>query len=201
MTRIAFACLIALGATIGPAAAQDEQMISTYSSLDFDKACSQTPDTDDEDGIGAELWCDGWQGIAVRVVEGDLRFALGYGRNAPDQCSSQQTLGPFHTIGKTLEWRVMREFPGHLTPVATILRYKTEADGKTGEYLVVTRLDRTQACHMAYVDVRTQKNANALARLAADRYGPAFDCARDRAFMMTAAGPAAGETPGTGGCE
>lgn len=201
MTRIAIACSLAIAAIAGPAAAQDEQMISVYTRLELETGCSMAAAPNEDEAGGAQWWCDGYRGVPVRVAEGNLRYFLGYGRNGAEQCSSRQTLGPFHTIGKTLEWRVMREFPGHLTPVATILRYRTDADGRTGEYLVVTRLDGTQACHMAYVDVRAQKDANVLARQAADRYGPTFDCARDRAFMMTAAGPVAGETPGSGGCE
>lgn len=201
MTRNAVACLLILALGAARAQGADEQMISVYSSLDLNAACSMTPDKDEDDGISAELWCDGWNDIPVRVIEGDLRFALGYGRNAEKQCSSQQTLGPFHTIGKTLEWRLLREFPGHMTPVATILRYKTDADGRTGEYLVVTKFDGNEACHMAYVDVRDQKEANALAREAADRYARGFECSKDRAFMMTWNGPSDTETPGTGGCE
>lgn len=202
MTRMAFACLLAFGAiAAGPAAGQDEQMVSVYTALELETECSMpAPPKDDEAG-SAQWWCDGYRGIAVRVAEGDLRFFLGYGRDAAIQCSSRQTLGAFNTIGTTLEWRLLREYPGHMTPVATILRYKTEMDGRAGEYLVVTRLDGTQACHMAYVDVREQADANALARLAADRFAPTFDCARDRPFMMTRDGPAAGGTSGAGGCE
>jgi hypothetical protein len=201
MTRIALACSLAIAAISVPAAARDEQMISVYTPLDLETGCSMVEGATDEEAGGGQWWCEGYRGIAVRVAEGDLRFFVGYGRDAAEQCSSRQTLGAFNTIGTTLEWRLLREYPGHMTPVATILRYKTNVDGRTGEYLVVTRLDGAQACHMAYVDVRAQKDANALARVAADRFGPTFDCGRDRPFMMSSSGPVAGETPGTGGCE
>jgi hypothetical protein len=201
MTRIALACSLAIAAISGPAAARDEQMISVYTQLDLETGCSKVEGATDEEAGGGQWWCEGYRGIAVRVAEGDLRFFVGYGRAAAGQCAGRQTLGAFNTIGTTLEWRLLREYPGHITPVATILRYKTNVDRRTGEYLVVTRLDGAQACHMAYVDVRTQKDANALAREAADRFAPTFDCGRDRPFMMTSSGPIAGETPGTGGCE
>lgn len=190
MTRPGRAALIIAGGLTLPAAAQDDQIISIYTKLDLETACRHVTSDHEDEAQGAEFWCDGYRGMPVRVVEGDLRYSLGYGLGAAEQCSSRQTLAPFNTIGTTLEWRLVREFPGHMTPIATILRYKTDSDGRRGEYLVVTRIGETDACHVAYVDARRQANANMLARRAADGFARDFDCRRDRPFMMTPEGPA-----------
>jgi hypothetical protein len=192
MTRIGPALpLMLLVALAGPSAAQDEQIISMYTKLELETRCSFVkPDSEEEAAQAAEFWCEGYRGMPVRVVEGDLRYYLGYGLKAKEQCSSRQTLAPFNTIGKTLEWRLVREFPGHMTPIATILRYRTDSDGRTGEYLVVTKIGKDDSCHVAYVDARALPDANQLARDAADRFAQDFVCGRDEPFMMTPSGPA-----------
>jgi len=61
------------------------------------------------------------------------------------------------------------------------VRYFT-ADPETGEdkgqVLVVTQLVEGNTCHVAYVDALANKDANELARKAADESGD-FDCATD----------------------
>ena len=186
------------------AAWSSDQYLSDYTSLALEKNCRLVSSTaggqTDEEAQGAEWWCDGYDGKPVWVGEGDLRYFLGYGRDAKEQCSARQTLSAFNTIGETLEWRLLREFPGHVRPVATILRYRTDSDGNKGQYLVVTKLGTQTACHMAYVDVKRSRDANVLARKAADTYAQGFDCRSDRPFVMTWSGPQAQGAPGGGGC-
>ena len=178
----------------------EAQFISHYTSLALEKNCRMEAPSAVEEAQGAEWWCDGYDGRSVWVGEGDLRYFLGYGSNAKEQCSARQTLSAFNTIGETLEWRIQREFPGHLRPIATILRYRTDSDGKTGQYLVVTKLGSDTACHMAYVDVKSSRDANVLARNAADKFALGFDCRRDQPFLMTWSGPQTQGLPGGGGC-
>ena len=173
---------------------------SAYSSLALEGDCRLVQPSSGEEAQGAEWWCEGFRNTDVWVAEGDLRFFLGYGRNAKQQCSAQQTLSAFNTIGKTLEWRVIRETQGHMRPIATILRYRTDSDGRKGQYLVVTKLAPGEACHMAYVNVRKSRDANVLARRAADEFAEDFDCRRDRPFVMTWDGPSDDGLPASGQC-
>lgn len=181
-----------------------DQYVSDYTSLALEKNCrkelSSATEQATEEAQGAGWWCDGYGGKPVWVAEGSLRYSLGYGRDAKQQCSARQTLSAFNTISETLEWRLLREFPGHLRPVATILRYRTEGDGTQGQYLVVTKLGAGTACHMAYIDVKRSGDANVLARRAADTYAQGFDCRNDQPFLMTWSGPKARGLPAGGGC-
>jgi hypothetical protein len=83
---------------------------------------------------GAVSICPGYDGIDVRVVEGDLRILVSYGPNAGNQTATYETLPQFNTIGETLEWRVRRE-GGKLKPFATILRFRWDADDRQGSTL------------------------------------------------------------------
>jgi hypothetical protein len=50
--------------------------------------------------------------------------------------------------------------------------------------LVVTRLPPGPVCHVAYVDVAANKEANALARQAADQYARGFTCEKDHVRIV-----------------
>ncbi len=150
-----------------PAAAQQ----STYTSLDLGK-CRQEP-IDPRDPLQSGVWhCDGYAGIPVLVMEGDLRFFVSYGQFADTEFAAEQTLPPFNTISDTLEWRL--DAAG--VPFATILRFFTDTgDGAQRQILVVTRIE-SPACHIAYVDAGANPNANDLARQAADLFARSFHC-------------------------
>ena len=47
-----------------------------------------------------------------------------------------------------------------------------------GQVLVVSQIEEGNSCHIAYVDALANKDANELARAAADKAGD-FDCAND----------------------
>ncbi|MGH6864871.1 MAG: hypothetical protein ACREDO_01515 [Methyloceanibacter sp.] len=56
------------------------------------------------------VWrCAGYEGIDVRVAEGDLRIIVSYGPNADTQSAAYETLPQFNNIGDKLEWRVRLE--------------------------------------------------------------------------------------------
>lgn len=137
----------------------------------------------DADDFGASWACPGYKGYPLMVTEGDLRFSLIYGFGA--KVADGQTLPPFNTLGAKLEWRLSNEL-GRWMPVATIVRYHT-ADPETGEdkgqVLVVTQLVEGNSCHIAYIDAIANKDANELAREAADKSGD-FDCAKDEVEII-----------------
>lgn len=148
---------------------------SVYTDVALD-GCKLVAEAQEGEGEWATFLCAGHNGMAVYVTEADLRFSLGYGTKGQSQKSFRQFLSPFNTIGKKLEWRLK---DGRVQ--ATILRYYTEtgSEGKKGQILVVSKVSRGQACHVAYVDALANKGANVLAQYAADYVAPDFNCALD----------------------
>ena len=145
---------------------------SQNTNLDLNR-CDLYQKAEEGDGEWATFKCRGYAGITVYVTEADLRFALGYGKGGLNQASMRQFLAPFNTVGKTLEWRLHN---GRV--VATILRYYTETGtgGRKGQILVVSKVSKGEACHVAYVDALANTNANELAQQAADNLAPNFNC-------------------------
>lgn len=170
--------LLALGFPLfaGPASAGEAE--SVYTELDLDQCKDVTPK--DMQDYGSVSICPGYDGIDVRVAEGDLRIFVSYGPNAANQTATYETIPQFNKVGRTLEWRVRRE-DGELKPFATILRYSWDVDGKRGSTLVVTKLTQDDACHMAYVEATDNAKANEQARAIADREAAGFTCKRDKA--------------------
>ena len=99
-------------------------------------------------------------------LRGDLRIFVSYGPNAANQTATYETIPQFNNIGETL---------------ATILRFSWDVDGRRGSTLVVTKLAKTDACHMAYVEATNNPHANEQARGIADRDAAAFTCKQDKA--------------------
>lgn len=164
----------AIAATIG----------STYTKLVLAACRSEAPAADDPVG-GPTWWCEGYGGTKVRVVEGDLRYMVSYGRDAADEPAAFETLPAFNHIGETIEWRLEGK-----RPFATIIRYFTDAEtGPDGQVLVVTKLGgKGQVCHVGYVDALANKDANTVARQVADTMAAGFVCGKDQAqyFGVTA---------------
>jgi len=171
MKPIIVAALVSL-ALVAPAHAAFN---SSYTDLDLDQCLVL-----DADDFGASWSCPGYKGYPLKVNEGDLRFSLEYGFNIDANQNGSQGLSPFNYLGPKMEWRLSNAL-GRWMPIATIVRYHT-ADPVTGEdkgqVLVVTQLVEGNTCHIAYVDALANKDANELARAAADRSGK-FDCAND----------------------
>lgn len=147
---------------------------STYTDVNLDDCLLL-----EADDFGASWACPGYKGYPVRISEGDLRFLVEYGFNIdaePDAIS----LPPFNYLGPRMEWRLSNQ-SGRWLPVATIVRYFTdEGDGETeNQVLVVTQLAEGATCHIAYVDATANKDANTMAREAADEMAGRFDCEKD----------------------
>lgn len=152
-----------------PAAAQT--IDSAYTDVDLD-GCEQIS----EDEMGASFLCEGYGGMPMTIGEGDLRFFVSYGDDAGNEKAAGQTPPPFNYPGKKMEWRLSDG-----KPFATILRYfvQREEGQEDGQILVVTKVEPGATCHVAYIDALANKNANELARQAADDLVPDFDCADD----------------------
>ena len=184
------AFVVNLAATVFATSSQAEQVSSLYTSLDLDK-CKLVASNANEGGW-AEFNCKGLNGMRVRVAEGDLRFFVSYGPNAENQIAASQTLSPFNTIHKTLEWRVERK-GAEWVPFATILRYFWDSDGKKGQTLIVTKLEGNEACQVAHIVADGTPNTNELARAAADTHARSFKCGNTETLRF---GPGGQRLPG-----
>jgi len=154
---------------------------SAYSDLNLERC--KTIETFEEGG-GARLGCPGYAGIDVMVLEGDLRMYVGYGRGAKNQCAMHQTFAPFNSLGPRIEWRLENG-----RPFASILRWVLDnGDGNSQRsWLVVTTLDGSNTCHVAYIE-GAMPAANQRARDAADLYARGFNCAADTAIVIARPG-------------
>lgn len=138
------------------------------------------------DDYASDHFCKGIGGFVVLKREDDLRETVSIGRSVKDaakQPAASQGFGPFNSTTDTIEWRLD---PGG-RPFAAIQRWhladndNPDRDGRprTVQMLVVTRLPPGGVCHVAYVDVKANPNANEIARQAAEK-APAFNCGKDK---------------------
>jgi hypothetical protein len=133
--------------------------------------------------------CPGHGGAEVETLSGHTRLHLGYRFSARQRA---ETVVTAWSAGKTVEWRGIKAGKG-FEPYATIVRLlmKDRENGKPGpvadgQVLAVMRVDprEAEACVVAYVDAQANKDPNALARDAADRLGPAFDCESEKPAVI-----------------
>jgi hypothetical protein len=129
--------------------------------------------------------CPGKDGLVVVISEDDLRETVSVGRNrlgASKEPAAQTWFGPFNSTTNTIEWRAANG-----RPYAIIQRWHIadnadqDKDGRpiAKPMLAVTRLSPGAVCHVAYVDVQANPNANELARKAADEIARHFKCGKD----------------------
>lgn len=158
---------------LGMASAGAEAVTSAYTKINLEDCdVLQRPGT--EDTFGGSWICEGFQGIPVYVAEGDLRMFVSFGERFAEEPAASQTLPNFNTINDTLEWRLRSG-----VPFATILRWFPSLDeaGKTGSVLIVTQLlSGGETCQIARVDARANREANVLARQAADQLAGNVQC-------------------------
>jgi len=82
----------------------------------------------------------------------------------------------------------MAQREGAALPFAIIQRWNIsvarnpQQHGRPGRnaLLIVTRLPLGPVCHVAYIDVKANREPNVLARTAADETARNFDCAKDK---------------------
>lgn len=147
----------------------------------------------EDDGSSTRV-CPGKSGLVVLINEGDLREVVSVGRNraaAAREPAAQAWFDPFSSTGDTVEWRAAGS-----KPFAIIQRWQiadnSEQDKRGGPVsramLAVTRLPPGEVCHVAYVDVAANPNANELARQAADDFARDFKCGADQVKMIGQSG-------------
>src|SRR6202163_1833211 len=140
--------------------------------------------------------CPGKAGLKVLVSEGDLRETISVGRRratAASEPAAQVWSGPFNAGPPTVEWRTLNG-----KPFAIIQRWHIADNGdpdKDGRpiakpLLAVTRLPPGPVCYVAYIDVKANRNANELARKAADETARGFKCGKDEVKVIGASGRA-----------
>jgi hypothetical protein len=171
-----------------PAAAQT---IESHYTSTAERACKTVAKAKEGDGDWVVLGCPGRAGLVIRVSEDDLRTTVSAGRTqaaAEKEPASSQGFPPFNRIGDTLEWRSVKGG----APFALIQRWflsdseNPDAAGRPRPVglMVVTRLPPGPVCHVAYVDVRANPDANALARQAADQHAKNFRCGEDKVRIV-----------------
>ncbi|CAN5352925.1 hypothetical protein BH11PSE4_BH11PSE4_21190 [soil metagenome] len=192
-TTVALLALVLWPATTVQAAG----FSSVYSST-ADKDCRKTAGFKIEgDDYASEHVCAGPKGIVVLKQEDDLRETVSVGRSAKAAAlepAAGQGFGPFNSTGETVEWRLGAKGK----PFAMIQRWliaDNDDPGKDGrpqtkQMLVVTRLPPGAACHVAYIDVKANPDANELARKAADESASKFDCRKNKVAVVGSRGRA-----------
>ncbi len=143
--------------------------------------------------------CRGYKGVAVTFAEGDLRALVAYGRDGRNHCAFRQTFSGFNSVGNKIEWRLKGD-----KAIATILRWKVSYDpddgSKTKDWLVVTKVDERQSCHVGYVE-GSYPNANEKARWLADTAAEVFSCKVGKTIFFANPGTSVDGVAPQGGCE
>ena len=157
--------------------------------------CHTRMEKQDGIDIGSTTVCKGFAGVAVTIYDDDSRIAVSYGRTPSSEPAAKTWFGPLNSIGDMLEWRV-ESGGGARKPFATILRWRLNAVDDADnirklDVLVVTRLGPPGGvCHVAYVDAQANRDANELAREAADEKAKDFRCDVDKPALVGAKGRA-----------
>jgi hypothetical protein len=176
--------VIAAGAPVG----------SSYSTIAA-RNCWSASGKKDADDQSSRI-CRGKVGLVVSVNVGDMRetISVGHDRTAAEkEPAAQAFFGPFSFASPTLEWRMAGS-----EPFAIIQRWDIDDNAdqdkngrpKPKHMLIVTRLPPGAVCHVAYVDVAANPNANELARQAADAAARDFKCGQDKVKVLGKSGRA-----------
>ncbi len=179
MSSYRLRCLLGLALALClPSLADANPVKSRYTTIEL-KNCKNVQRHRD----GGGWMCTGLPRFPVYVAEGDLRQYVSIGQNARKHRAANQTLVPFNSIfdarnRATIEWRFTQR-NGQDEPYATIVSYDTKNDEGSGRVLVVTKVGKSESCHVAYIDAVANTNAIALARNVADKTTASFDCSRE----------------------
>src|SRR5215216_5127953 len=140
--------------------------------------------------------CPGKSGLVVVISEDDLRQTVSVGPNraaAGKEPAAEAWFAPFNSTANTVEWRAADG-----KPFAIIQRWLIADNNdldKAGTptskpILAVTRLPPGPVCHVAYIDGQANRNANELARQAADEFARDFKCGKDEVKLVGEKGTA-----------
>jgi hypothetical protein len=193
MKLVINACVLAILFTGSPDHSNAQTFSSSYTSTGS-RDC-RTVGKSSESG-GATQVCPGKSGLVVLVTEDDLRETVSVGRDraaAAREPAAEAWFAPFNSSEHTIEWRAVGG-----KPFAIIQRWHIadgndlDKDGRpnTKAMLMVTRLPPGAVCHVAYVDVMANREANELARKAADEAARDFQCGKDQVKIVGRSGRA-----------
>ena len=188
----AAALFAAASGLISPASAQT--FSSSYTST-AEKDCRTIGKPRNLDG-GTTQVCPGKSGLVVLISEDDLRQTISVGSNraaAAREPAAETWFAPFNSTAPTVEWRAVDG-----RPFAIIQRWLIADNNdldKSGSpitkpMLAVTRLPPGPVCHVAYIDGQANRNANELARQAADEFARDFKCGKDEVKVVGEKGAA-----------
>jgi hypothetical protein len=163
--RVIFAIAF-LAASMAASWANAQTIGSQYSST-APKDCRRIGKPSELDGSTTRL-CPGKGDLFVLISEDDLRETVSVGKTrtlAEKEPAAQVWFHPFNASLTTVEWRMAAG-----KPFAIIQRWliadNADRDGKDRPrdkaMLAVTRLPPGEVCHVAYVDVAANPNANEL---------------------------------------
>jgi hypothetical protein len=146
---------------------------SVYTKYNLDK-CPKLDVGNTEEGDSGSWLCKGYGNLKIYFAEGDLRDMVAFGKSPKDHCAAHQTFSGFNSVKSTIEWRLNKG-----KPIAAIQRWTVSFDledsAKTKTWLVVTRIESGNSCHMAVVE-GALTNANIKAREIADSLAEKFEC-------------------------
>jgi hypothetical protein len=142
------------------------------------------------DNASTKQVCPGKSGLVVLLSEDDLRQTVSVGPTpaaAAKEPAAETWFGPFNSTANTVEWRAVDG-----KPFAIIQRWliaDNDHPDKSGAptskpMLAVTRLPPGPVCHVAYVDGQANRNANEIARRAADEFARDFKCGKDEVKVI-----------------
>jgi len=169
-------------AAFGPISPANAQTFSSSYTSTAPKDCRTVGKP--ENGSTTQV-CPGKSGLVVVISEDDLRQTVSVGPNrlaASKEPAAETWFAPFNSTGNTVEWRAVDG-----TPFAIIQRWLIADNNDTDKagspiskpMLAVTRLPPGAVCHVAYIDGQANRNANELARQAADEFARDFKCGKD----------------------
>ena len=192
--RVILASAVVLLAALAASWANAQTIGSQYSST-APKDCRRIGKPSEFDGSTTRL-CPGKAGLSVLISEDDLRETVSVGRSraaAAREPAAQAWFEPFNSSLTTVEWRMAAG-----KPFAIIQRWLIADNADRDEkdrprdkaMLAVTRLPPSAVCHVAYVDVAANPNANELARRAADELARDFQCDKDEVRIVGVSGRA-----------
>jgi hypothetical protein len=182
-------------ASFGPISVANAQTFGSIYTSTAPKGCRVTSAGNGIDDSTIRV-CPGKAGLVVLVNEDDLRETVSVGRNraaAAKEPAAQAWFPPFNSTTERVEWRTQGG-----KPFAIIQRWHIDDRGdedKNGRpiakpMLAVTRLPPGEVCHVAYIDVAANADANELARKAADETARGFKCGKDEVRIIGASGRA-----------
>jgi len=192
---IVLAATALFAAAFGVISPSSAQTFSSSYTSSAEKDCRTIGKPADPNGSTTQV-CPGKSGLVVVVSEDDLRQTVSVGPNrmaASKEPAAETWFAPFNSTAPTVEWRAVDGKPFAIIQRWLIADNNDLDKGGTPTskpMLAVTRLPPGPVCHVAYVDGQANRNANELARQAADEFARDFKCGKDEVKVVGEKGAA-----------